>query len=65
MFSFGLILKSILKSLLFVYPNLKYYRHRVSILLTVKLLSVYNVRNKNQSLDVVLPFSIVVFKIFL
>ena len=56
-FPFSLILKSILKSLIkFVYPNLNYYRHSVSILLIVEPLSALSVSNENQSLDVVLPF---------
>ena len=56
MFPFSVILKSILKSLMFVYPNLNYYRHSVSILLIVKPLSALRVRNENQSCDDVLPF---------
>ena len=56
MFSFSLILKSILKTLTFISPNLNYYRHSVSILLTVEPLAALSVRNENQSLDVVLLF---------
>ena len=56
MFSFSLILKSILKTLIFISPNLNYYRHSVSILLTVEPFAVLSVRNENQSLDVVLLF---------
>ena len=65
MVSFSVILKWILKSLIFIYPNLNYYRHSVSILLIVEPLSALNVRNKNQNLDVVLKFFISVFKFFL
>ena len=61
----SVILKSILKSLIFNYPNLNYYRLGVSILLIVKPLSVLSVRKENQSLDVVLPFSIFVFNFFM
>ena len=53
---FSVILKSILKSLIFIYPTLNYYRHNVSILLIVEPFSVLRVRNENQSLDDVLPF---------
>ena len=63
-FPFSVILKLILKSLILIYPNLNYYRHSVSILLIVEHLSAFNVRNKNQSLDVVLPFFILVFNFF-
>ena len=31
-FPFGVILKSILESLIMIYPNLNYYRHSVSII---------------------------------
>ena len=55
MFPFCIILQTILKSLIFVYPNWNYYRHSVSISLIVELPSVLSVRNENQSLDVVLP----------
>ena len=58
-FPFSVIWKSILKSLIFVYPNLNYYRYSVlypSILLIVEPLSVLSVGNENQSLDVVLLF---------
>ena len=64
MFPFCVIFKSILKSLIFVYPNLNWYLHNVSKLLLVEPLSVLSVRNHNQSLDVVLPFFIFVFKFF-
>ena len=64
MFPFSVVLKSILKSLIFIYPNLNCYRHSVSKLLTMEPLSVLRVRNQSQSLDVVLPFFIVVFKFF-
>ena len=64
LFPFSVILKSILKSLIFIYPNLNYYRHSVSILLLVEPPSVLSVRNENQSLDVALPFFIFVFKFF-
>ena len=64
MFPFSVIMKSILKSLIFIYLNLNYYRHSVSVLLIVKPLSVLSVRNENQSLDVVLPFFIFVFNFF-
>ena len=63
-FPFSVILKSILKSLIFIYPNLNCYGHSVSKLLIVEPLSVLSVRNQNQSLDVVLPFFIFVFKFF-
>ena len=53
-----------MKSLIFVYPNLNYYRHSVSILLLVEPLSVLSVRNENQSFDDVLPFYIFVFNFF-
>ena len=62
MFPFSVILKSILKIL--IYPNLNHYRHSVSILPSVESLSVLSARNKNQSLDVVSPFFIFVFKFF-
>ena len=39
-FPFSVILQWILKRLIFIYPNLNYYRHSVSILLIVKPLSV-------------------------
>ena len=58
MLLFSLMLKLILKSLIFIHPNLNYYRHSVSILLTVELLFVLSVRNENRSLEVVLPFFI-------
>ena len=60
----SVILKSILKKLIIIYQNLNYYRHSVSILLIVEPLPVLSVRNKNQSLDVVLPFYIFAFKNF-
>ena len=65
-FPFSVILKSILKSLVFIYPNLNCYWHRVFILLIVEPLSVLSVRNENQtqSLDVVSPFFIFVFNFF-
>ena len=63
-FAFSVIFKPILKSLIFIYPNLKCCRLSVSKLLIVEPLSVLSVRNKNQSSDVVLPFFIFVFKIF-
>ena len=63
MFPFSVILKSILKSLIFIYPNLNCYRDSVSKLLIVESLSVLSVRNQNQSLDVVLLF-IFVFNFF-
>ena len=62
-FPFSAILKWLLKSLIFIYPNLNYYRHSVSMLLIVEPLSVLSVRSENLSLDVVLPFFIFVFKI--
>ena len=62
---FSVILKSILKSVIFIYPNLNYYRHSASILLIVELLSMLSVRNENQGLNVVLPFFIFVFKFFM
>ena len=58
-FPFCVILKSILKSLIYIYSS-KF--ELLSILLIVEPLSVFCVRNKNQSLDVVLPFFIFVFK---
>ena len=63
---FSSILKSILKSLILIYPNLNYYQHSVSTLLTVRVepFSALSVRNENQSLDVVSPFIIFVFKFF-
>ena len=64
MFPFSVILKSILKSLIFIYPNLNCYRDSVSKLLIVESLSVLSVRNQNQSLDVVLPLFIFVFNFF-
>ena len=54
-FPFSVILKSILKSLIFI------QRRSVSVLLIAEPLSVLSVRNENQSLDVVLPFFIFVF----
>ena len=63
-FPFSVILKLILKSLIFIYPNLNYYQHSVSILLIVVPLSVLSVRNENQGLDVVLTFFIFVFEYF-
>ena len=63
-FPFSVILKSILKSLIFIYPNWNHYRHSVSILRIVEPLSVLSVRNENQSFDDVLPFFIFVFKFF-
>ena len=64
MFPLRLILKSILKSLIFIYLNLNYYRHRISILLIVEPLFVLSVLNENKSLDTVLPFFVFVFKFF-
>ena len=64
MFPFSVIHKAILKSLLFIYPNLNCYRHSVSKLLIVEPLFVFSVRNQNQSLDVALSFFIFVFKFF-
>ena len=64
-FPFSVILKSILKSLIFIYSNLNYYRHSAAILLIVEPLPVLSVWNENQSLDVVLPFFIFVFNFFL
>ena len=64
MFPYSVILKSILKSFIFIDPNLNYYRHSVSILLIVEPLFVLCVRNENQSLDAVLPLFIFVFKFF-
>ena len=61
-FPFSVILKSVLKSL--IYPSLNCYRQSVSILLIVEPLSVLSVRNKNQSLDVVLSFLFLVFNFF-
>ena len=64
MFPFRIILKSILKSLIFIYPIVNHYRHSVFISLILEPLSVLIIRNKNQSLDVVLPFFIFVFKFY-
>ena len=58
------MLKSILKSLIFVCSNLNCYRHSVSILLIVEPLSAYSAQNENQRLDIVLPLFIFVFKFF-
>ena len=63
MFPFSVILKPILKSLIFIYLNLNYSRHSVCILLIGEPLSMLSVRNENQSL-VVLPFFIFVSKFF-
>ena len=65
-FPYGVTLKSILNSLIFIYPNLNYYRHSIFILLIVEPTTMLSVRNENQSLalDVVTPFFIFVFKIF-
>ena len=62
-FPFSLILKSILKSLIFIYLNLNYYRHSVSIYITVLTVEPLSVLS-NQSLDGVLPFFILVFNFF-
>ena len=64
MFPFKCNLESILKTLIFIHPNLNCYRHSVSKLLIVEPLSVLRVRNQNQSLDVVLPSIIFDFKFF-
>ena len=64
MFPFSVILKAILKSLVFIYPNLNCYRHSVSKLLIVEPLSVLSVRNQNPSLDVVMPVFIIFFQVF-
>ena len=64
MFPFSAILKSVLKSLIYIYPNVNYYRHSVSILLIVELLSELGVRSENQSLGFVLPFFVFVVKFF-
>ena len=64
MFPFSVILKSILQSLIFIYPNVNYYRRSASILLIVETLSVLTVRNENQSLGVVLLIFSFVFRFF-
>ena len=55
----GYGIKLIVQKTLGLIVAIKHY-HSVSILLTVKPLSVLSVQNENQSLDVVLPFFIFV-----
>ena len=64
MFPFSVVMKPILKSLVFIDSNLNFYRHSVSIVLIVEPLSVLSVRNENKSLQVVLHSFYCCFQIF-